>query len=99
MVGRKNKHVDLIMCLIGIFILGLIFSGNVLAKSKKIRLNVGFGSEEVMESMQTGTYAVNEMGAVFWPLIYDQLWVMGPPPNYDPLPWLATHWETKDYKT
>jgi len=99
MVGRKNKHIDLIMCLIGIFILGLIFSRPCIGHCKFDRVNVGFGSEEVMESMQTGTYAVNEMGAVFWPLVYDQLWVMGPPPNYDPLPWLATHWETKDYKT
>ncbi len=98
MVERRNKYTGFVSILIGICILGLVFSGSALAK-KKVRLSVGFGGEEVMESMQTGVYAVNEMGAVYWPLVYDQLWVMGPPPNYDPLPALATHWETKDYKT
>jgi len=99
MVGRENKYAGLIVCLIGICILGLTFSGSVLAKSKKVRLNVGFGSEEVLESLQTGPFAVNEMGAVYWPLVYDQLWVLGPAPNYDVLPGLATHWETEDYQT
>jgi peptide/nickel transport system substrate-binding protein len=99
MVGRRNKYTGLMVCLIGICILGLSFSGSVLAKSKKSRVSVGFGSEEVLKSMQTGPYAVNEMGAVYWPLVYDQLWLLGPPPNYDPLPGLATHWETEDFKT
>jgi peptide/nickel transport system substrate-binding protein len=99
MVERRNKRTGIIACLIGICILGLVFSGSALAKSKKVRLNVGFGAEEVLESLQTGPYAVNEMGAIYWPLVYDQLWVMGPPPNYDPLPWLATRWETDDHKT
>ncbi|MCP4020989.1 MAG: peptide ABC transporter substrate-binding protein [Desulfobacteraceae bacterium] len=99
MVERKNKYIGLMVCLISMYILGLTFSGTALAKSKKVRLNVGFGSEEVMESLQTGTFAINEMGAVYWPLVYDQLWVMGPPPNYDPTPWLATRWETDDHKT
>lgn len=99
MVARKNKFAGLGVCLIGICIFGLAFSGNVLAKSKKVRLNVGFGSEEVLENLQTTPLQVNEMGAVYWPLVYDQLWVLGPAPNYDPLPSLATRWETDDYKT
>ena len=48
MVARKNKYAGLIVCLIGICIFGLAISGNVLAKSKKVRLNVGFGAEEVL---------------------------------------------------
>jgi len=99
MVERKNRFAGLIVCLIGTCIFGLALSGNALAKSKKIRLNVGFGSEEVMDRISTTMWANNEMGAVYWPLVYDQLWVMGPPPNYDPIPWLATHWETEDYQT
>ena len=99
MAERNTKYTGFMACLIGMCILGLIFSGNVFAKAKKVRLNVGFGAEEVLESLQTGPYAVNEMGAVYWPLVYDQLWVLGPAPNYDPLPGLAKSWETDDYKT
>ena len=39
------------------------------------------------------------MGEIFWPLVYDQLWMMGPAPDYRPLPGLAKRWETDDYKT
>jgi peptide/nickel transport system substrate-binding protein len=99
MVTRKYKYTVFVVCLIGIFILGLAFSGNVFAKSKKVRLNVGFGSEEVLENLHTTPLQVSEMGAVYWPLVYDQLWVLGPAPNYDPLPALATRWETDDYQT
>jgi peptide/nickel transport system substrate-binding protein len=100
MVGRKNKHTGLVVCLMGICILMLTFSGNVLAKSKKARLSVGFTTEEALANLQTGeAWQYTEMGAVFWPLIYDQLWILGPPPNYDPLPMLATHWETEDFQT
>lgn len=96
--GTK-KQVSLMACLIGMCILGLVFSGSVYAKEKKVRLNVGFDSEEVMKTLQTGPFAVGEMGAVYWPLVYDQLWVMGPAPDYDVLPSLATRWETDDFQT
>ena len=100
MVGRKNKHTALVVCLMGICILVLTFSGNVLAKSKKARLSVGFTTEEALANLQTGeAWQYTEMGAVFWPLVYDQLWILGPPPNYDPLPMLATRWETEDFQT
>ncbi|MBW2177116.1 MAG: peptide ABC transporter substrate-binding protein [Deltaproteobacteria bacterium] len=98
MVERKTRYAGIVACLIGICILSLAFSENALAK-KKIRLNVGFGSEEVLKTLQTTPFQVSEMGAVFWPLVYDQLWVLGPGPNYDPLPALATSWETEDYQT
>jgi len=94
----KRKSTTLIVCLICMCILSLAFSGNALAK-KKIRVNVGFGSEEVLDTLQTSPFQVTEMGSVYWPLVYDQLWVMGPGPDYDPLPALATHWETEDYQT
>ena len=98
MLVGKRRFSGPIVCLIVIFILGLIFCGNAFAK-KKLRVNVGFGSEEVLKTLQTTPFQVSEMGAVFWPLVYDQLWVLGPPPNYDPLPSLATSWETDDYQT
>ena len=99
MAGRVSKSTKLLVCLVGIAILGLNLPGEGLAKSKKVRLNVGFGSEEVLENMQTTNLQVNEMGAVFWPLVYDQLWVLGPAPDYEPLPALAKSWETEDYQT
>jgi len=100
MVERKKKYTGLIVCLIGICILGLSLSGNVFAKSKKSRVSVGFPSEEALENLQCGeAWAYSEMGAVYWPLVYDQLWVLGPAPNYEPLPSLAESWETDDFKT
>ena len=98
MAERKRKYTTLIACLIGICILGLAFSGNAFAK-KKVRLNVGFGSEEMLSTLQTTPFQNSEMGSVYWQLVYDQLWVLGPGPDYDPLPALATHWETEDYQT
>ena len=99
MGGRRNRKIGLTICLIGICIIGLAFCANALAKSKKIRLNVGFGAEEVLDNLQTTPFQITEMGAVYWPLVYDQLWVLGPAPNYDPLPALATRWETDDFQT
>ena len=99
MMGGKNKLLGLVVCAIGLCIVVFAFPGNTDAKSKKVRLNVGFGSEEVLENLHTTPLQVSEMGAVYWPLVYDQLWVLGPAPNYDPLPSLATRWETDDYQT
>ena len=69
MVATKNKYAGIIVGLIVLCILALAFSGNVFAKSKKVRLDVGFGSEEVLENLQTTPLQVNEMGAVYWPLV------------------------------
>jgi len=99
MVASKVRYTRVLMGLIGMCILGLAFSGNVLAGSEKIRVNVGFGTEEVLDNLTVGPFSNSEMGTVFWPLVYDQLWVMGPGPDYAPLPALATHWETDDYQT
>ncbi len=81
MVESKTRDTGVLMCLIGICILGLVFSGNALAAAKKNRLNVGFGTEEVLDDLKVGPFANSEMGCVFWPLVYDQLWVMGPAPD------------------
>jgi peptide/nickel transport system substrate-binding protein len=64
------------------------------------RVNVGFTTDEALESLICGeAWQYTEMGTVFWPLVYDQLWILGPPPDYAPLPRLAKRWETKDNKT
>jgi len=69
MVARKNKYAGLIVALIGLCILGLAHSGNVFAKSKKVRLNVGFGSEEVLENLQTTPLQISNHACRTW---YDE---------------------------
>ena len=93
-----NKPSWVAICLISTCFLLFAFSSNALAK--KIRLSAGFTTEEALENLQTGeAWQYTEMGAVFWPLVYDQLWIMGPAPDYDPLPMIVERWETDDYLT
>lgn len=64
------------------------------------RLDVGFTQEESLESLTCGeSWQYLEMGCVFWPLVYDQLWIMGPAPEYEAKPMLAKSWETEDHQT
>ena len=98
MMKILNKHSWMAVCLMGLFFLMFAFSSNALAK--KSRLSVGFTTEEALENLQTGeAWQYTEMGAVFWPLVYDQLWIMGPAPDYEPLPMIVERWETDDYQT
>jgi len=83
--------------LFSVFVLVFQFAPEALAGE---RLNVGFTSEEFLDSVRCNeAWQYSEMGCVFWPLVYDQLWILGPPPDYKPLPRLATRWETKDSRT
>ncbi len=64
------------------------------------RFNVGFTSEEAISTLiPDESWQYVEMGCIFWPLVYDQLWIMGPAPDYKPIPMLASSWETKDHQT
>ncbi len=72
MMGKINRLLRLVVCAIALYIVVFAVPGNTDAKSKKVRLNVGFGSEEVLENLQTTPLQVTEMGAVYWPLVYDQ---------------------------
>jgi len=70
------------------------------AAAKKVRFSVGFTADQTLESPRASeSWQYSEMGCAFWPVLYDQLWIMGPAPEYKALPWLATRWETKDRKT
>jgi len=70
------------------------------AAAKKIRFSVGFTADQALESPRASeSWQYTEMGCAFWPVIYDQLWIMGPAPDYKALPMLATRWETKDRQT
>jgi len=78
----------------------LMFQFAPAASAKKVRFNVGFTIEQTLNSPRaTESWQYTSMGCAFWPLVYDQLWIMGPAPDYKALPMLATHWETKDRKT
>jgi ABC-type transport system substrate-binding protein len=78
----------------------LLFQFTPIADAKKIRFSVGFTADQALESPRaTESWQYTEMGCAFWPVIYDQLWIMGPAPEYKALPALATHWETKDRQT
>ncbi len=64
------------------------------------RLNVGWNPGYGLENLRVGQdWQYTAMGCDFWPLIYDQLWIMGPDPDYEILPMLATSWETEDGQT
>ena len=98
MTKTIHKRSWVAVCLIAICFVLFAFSSNAFAK--KSRLSVGFTAEEALENLQTGeAWQYTEMGAVFWPLVYDQLWIMGPAPDYEPLPMIVERWETDDYQT
>ena len=64
------------------------------------RFNVGWLATEALDDLRPDqAWQYTEMGCDVWPLIYDQLWIMGPAPGYEPLPMLATSWESEDGKT
>jgi peptide/nickel transport system substrate-binding protein len=58
------------------------------------RLEVGFTDDMVSSlNVAKAQYQTFSSGCAIWPLIYDQMWLCGPTPNYAMLPSLATHWE------
>ena len=64
------------------------------------RLNVGWTAEQAIETLQLGeAWELGDMGTVFWQLLYDQLWMIGPPPDYAIVPRLAESWDTEDRQT
>jgi len=81
-----------------------IFAGGqdegVPAAGERLELNVGFTVDEALETMIPDEgWQYTEMGCIFWPLVYQQLWILGPAPDYKPIPMLADSWETEDNQT
>ena len=61
------------------------------------RFNVGWAPGTCLENLRaTAAWKYTAMGCDFWPLVYDQLWIIGPPPDYKILPRLATSWDMED---
>jgi hypothetical protein len=87
-------------CLVLALAVMLLFQFTTAADAKKIRFNIGFTTDQTLESPRASeSWQYTEMGCAFWPVLYDQLWMMGPAPEYKALPALATRWETQDRQT
>lgn len=64
------------------------------------RLNVGWTTEQALDSLVLGpAWELGDMGCIFPQLLYDYLWMIGPAPDYEIVPRLASSWETEDYIT
>ncbi len=64
------------------------------------RFSVGFTHNESIKTLMCDqNWHRKEMGIAYWPLVYDQLWMIGPAPEYKAIPRLAKEWETEDFKT
>jgi len=64
------------------------------------RFNVAFAPGQTMDDLRCDSdWQYTEMGCNFWPMVYDGLWLLGPGPDYEAVPRLASSWETEDGKT
>ncbi|MBC8247951.1 MAG: ABC transporter substrate-binding protein [Deltaproteobacteria bacterium] len=90
---RKKQLLCTTVVLVLVFLMPLVvFAGS--------RITSGWLPDQGMESLRvSSSWVYVTMGFMFTPLVYDQLWWMGPGPDYEPQPWLATSWETEDGKT
>ncbi len=96
------KRSGLLLLVIAVMMIlsgGLLFaSGSKEAGPAKTRLNVGFTAEMSLETtIPDENWQYLEMGCVFWPILYDQVWILGPAGDgYDVKPMLAESWEVED---
>ena len=61
------------------------------------RLNVGWVPGSMLENVRVSCdWQYTDMGCMFWQMVYDQPWIMGPAPDYEALPMLVTSWESED---
>ena len=97
----KKNYTFMLKTAVILFCAGiLVFQPAPGAQAKKIRFSIGFTADQALESPRASeSWQYTEMGCAFWPVIYDQLWILGPAPEYKALPALATRWETKDRQT
>jgi len=63
-------------------------------------LNTGWITEQALNTLGLSPeWELGDMGTIFWQLLYDQLWMVGPAPDYEIVPRLASSWETEDHTT
>jgi len=59
------------------------------------KLNVGWPN--VIDSFALGpSIGRTAMGLIYWRVVYNEVWSMGPPPEYEAVPMVAESWETED---
>jgi peptide/nickel transport system substrate-binding protein len=94
------KRTTLVLFLL-VFAAAAVFAGGGKeAAPAKVRLNVGWTTEQAIETLRVDeAWELGDMGTVWWQLVYDQLWMIGPGPDYDVVPRLAKSWETEDRQT
>ena len=100
--GRQVRQKAKIFSLIMLFLVmgAVTVVQDVQAASRAGRIVSGWLADETMDNLRcTDNWLYNTMSMMFVNMIYDQLWMMGPAPAYDPKPWLADKWETTDGKT
>jgi peptide/nickel transport system substrate-binding protein len=94
----QKKHVIAITAVILLIVIPtIVFAGGTKPKEEKSVFSVGLTVSQAVETMKPdGAWDYTAMGTTLFPLIYDQLWILGPAPDYKVIPRLATSWETED---
>jgi peptide/nickel transport system substrate-binding protein len=65
-----------------------------------VRFKAGYLANEPLHGPRTPLpWEQTTIQALLWQLVYDQLWMIGPAPDYEPIPRIATRWESEDRKT
>lgn len=93
---NRMSVVLLLLVLIPVF----TFAGGGAEKKttgEKSRFVVGWTADQAIEHLKPDEgWDYTAMGTTFFPLVYDQLWILGPAPDYKVIPRLATSWESED---
>ncbi|MCF8067125.1 MAG: peptide ABC transporter substrate-binding protein [Desulfobacterales bacterium] len=83
----KTGIAGIILILLPVQILPTAFAGG--------KLQVGWSQSEMIESLGiTNNWHYTTMGCMFWQLLYDQVWLFGPGPEYDFVPRAFVAFET-----
>ncbi|MCF8069484.1 MAG: peptide ABC transporter substrate-binding protein [Desulfobacterales bacterium] len=88
----KKKKVSIIVGCLLVFM--LVFSS---ATSAETVLRVGWQVDEMLKSLVCSeSWQYSTMGCVFWPIVYDQAWLLDKPPGYGFVMRAAEKIETDD---
>ncbi|MCF8069223.1 MAG: ABC transporter substrate-binding protein [Desulfobacterales bacterium] len=98
MVKRIRGHKVMKTFMLGLC-LGVILIISSPAAFAESELRVGWDSSEMLDSCRiTNAWHYESQGCMFWQLLYDQTWLLGPSPEYNLVPRAITKFETEDRK-